>query len=534
MTLIKNDDNLVYSDPESNVATIGDMFEFIDGIEQTQDDLLSPNETRNLNEISEVLEMDDDIMREAQEMASKDPEAIARALDTIVRDMEKEYILTVDDLEIAKDNLATFHREVEDALQKGKPIPDNYMKTTEELMNNIKTQQEKLNNLTPLLEKERSRCLEYAERTKKDAKTKALPIKALALIFAFVKKTIQIFTRGLTDLGIMLHNKNQEFARGSRQAMRDVGDKAQAIYTKTQAKQQKLTLSFKKLYEKVVTKIKEMSQDMKIKRSLHKEIKAEKQAVKRIDNLTEKLARAAAKAKGLEPTDGKESLLKNAFYNYALDQARMRQSELIQAMKERYEAIPHLTYKLEDAIIASHKFGGATKDNLQTVQDMSWKEKDRYIDENFSHMSRDEINQIHKEAIMGLATIAEREGTYVKVESEYNKQNTPFYTRPEVLPKDIPASRSQELNQFDQMFKFLENPLLQEAFLSDLEAEREQPEQKVEKEQPEQKKEQSHEGYQRVTNLEEALNRARETVAKLNSMSHKNVEAPMIDDSLSR
>ena len=530
MTLIKNDDNLVYSDPESNVATIGDMFEFIDGVEQIQDDLLSPNETRNLDEIADVLEMDDDIMREAQELASKDPEAIARALDTIVRDMEKEYILTIDDLEIAKDNLATFHRDVEKAIEQGQTIPDNYMKTSEALLQNIKTQQEKLNNLSPKLEQAKKDCLDYADKINYKEKNS----KLLALIFAFVKKTIQIFTRGLTDLGIMLHNKNQEFARGSRQAMRDVGDKAQAIYTKTQAKQQKLTLSFKKLYEKVVNKIKEMSQDMKIKRSLHKEIKAEKQAVKRIDNLTEKLARAAAKAKGLEPTDGKESLLKNAFYNYALDQARMRQSELIQAMKERYEAIPHLTYKLEDAIIASHKFGGATKDNLQTVQDMSWKEKDRYIDENFSHMSRDEINQIHKEAIMGLAAIAEREETYVKVESEYSKQNTPFYTRPEVLPKDIPASRSQELNQFDQMFKFLENPLLQEAFLSDLEAEREQPEQKVEKEQPEQKKEQSHEGYQRVTNLEEALNRARETVAKLNSMSHKNVEAPMIDDSLSR
>ena len=518
MYLLEHDDDLVHKDPDDNTATISDMFEFIDEVEQTQNDILSPDETPNLGAVEDLLEIDDDIMREAQKMASKDPEAIAHALDSIIKDMENEYILTTNELKITKDNLATFHRDVETAIEQEQPIPDNYMKTSEALLQNIKTQQEKLKNLSPKLEQAKKAYLDYADKINYKEKNSEL----LALVYAFVKKTIQIFTRGLTDLGNMLHDKNQSFACGSKQAMRDVGDKAQAIYTKMQAKQQKLTLSFKKLYKKIVSKTKEMSQDMKLKRSLHKEIKEEKKAAKRIDSLTEKLAKATAKVKGLEPTTGKESLVKNAFYNYALDQARTRQGELIQAMKERYEAIPHYTYKIEDAIIASHKMGAVTKDTLATVQEMSWKEKDKYIDDNFSSMKRDDIKEFYKASLFAIGEIASNDGVLIKVESQYEQKDFPLYVHPDELPKDVPENRSAELNQFDKMFKFIESPLMQEAFLSNLEEGKGQPEQGIEYD------------NKTISNLTEALNKAKATVATLNGMSHKNVEVPTMSDPFDR
>ena len=522
MPLLEQEDNTVYSDPNDKVNTIGDMFEFCDFVDGTQGTVLRTDETPNLDVIETTIEMEDDILLKAQEMASKDPEAIARALETIVKNMEEEYTLTTNELDIAKENLTNFHREVENALQKGEPIPDNYMKTTEELMNNIRTQQEKLNSLTPKLEQERLKCLEYAEKTQKSNKTKKVPAKILGLIFVFAKKMIEVFTRGLADLGNMLHTKNQEFARGSRQTMRDIGDKAQAIYNKTQVRQQKLTLSFKQLYEKMVNKIKEISQDIKLTRALHKEEKAEKKAVKRIDNLTEKLAKATAKAKGLESAEEKKSLLKNAFYNYALDQARIRQGELIQAMKERYDAIPHYTYKIEDAMIATQKYGWVTKDNLKIVQEMPSQEKNKLRDEFFSSMSKEDITKVQINSINMLGNIAVQDSIYVKIESERGQQNFPLYTRPKELPKDIPTSRSQELNQFDQMFKFIESPLMQEAFLSDLEGVKEQPEQVM--------------GYSNkpVSNLEETLNKAKATVAALNNMSHKNVDVPTMENPMDR
>lgn len=274
----------------------------------------------DIEEEDKLMPVNEQVDRDAALRASKDPEALLRALEEMQKETEAEAQRVKQEIEQSKKNIDERILEIYDEKNKGTEttILENEVSPKVEALSG---QKEKLSKLVDKIKNIIEKKNEITARLEQEKPSTKEGRELFTKMCTGLMETYRTLTAGLKSIGNMLHTKNEQFKAGVRTAMDYIGDRAQVIYARTMDRVKSISQWMVRETTKAKMAVKEAAKTaaMAPVKAAQTVVEYERSGIVR-ESLDNKILNAMVAKKITEKTEGEgRGSLVNAMHNMALD-----------------------------------------------------------------------------------------------------------------------------------------------------------------------------------------------------------------------